>query len=160
MASFIDIRRVYDRIEDRNIAYLSGIYQNRSCLKQTIQSLVNKHIKEEEITGERIRKNDFRASDSGSIIYNKEEIDERCVKIAFDVNKKLKAQSIAYDFVFDENNEPLIVEISYGYTAPAYDKCEGYWDRDRDMNWHEGTNFDFCGWMVENLIAKQESRLE
>jgi glutathione synthase/RimK-type ligase-like ATP-grasp enzyme len=105
-----------------------------------------------------VRKNDFRASGSGSIIYNKEEIDERCVKIAFDVNEKLKTQSIAYDFVFDKNNEPLIVEISYGYTAPAYDKCEGYWDR--DMNWHAGTNFDFCGWMVENLIAKQESRLE
>jgi glutathione synthase/RimK-type ligase-like ATP-grasp enzyme len=105
-----------------------------------------------------VRKNDFRASGSGSIIYNKKEIDERCVKIAFDVNEKLKAQSIAYDFVFDKNNEPLIVEISYGYTALAYDKCEGYWDR--NMNWHAGTNFDFCGWMVENLIAKQESRLE
>jgi glutathione synthase/RimK-type ligase-like ATP-grasp enzyme len=99
-----------------------------------------------------IRKNDFRASGGGNIIYDKAQIDERCVKIAFEVNEKIKAQSIAYDFVFDKNNEPLIVEISYGYTAPAYDKCEGYWDR--DMNWYTGTNFDFCGWMVENLIAK------
>jgi glutathione synthase/RimK-type ligase-like ATP-grasp enzyme len=103
-----------------------------------------------------VRKNDFRASGSGSIIYNKKKIDERCVKIAFDVNEKLKAQSIAYDFVFNENKEPLIVEISYAYIAPLYDKCEGYWDR--DMNWHAGTNFDFCGWMVENLIAEQGDR--
>ena len=64
------------------------------------------------------RENDFRASGSGSIIYNKEEIDERCVKIAFEANKKLKMQSIAYDFVFDEKNNPLIVEISYGYMGP------------------------------------------
>lgn len=94
-----------------------------------------------------VRKDDFRASGGGSIIYDKNQIDERCVKIAFEVNEKIKSQSIAYDFVFDENNNPLIVEISYGYAAPAYDKCEGYWDK--DLNWHKGENFDFCGWMVE-----------
>lgn len=94
-----------------------------------------------------VRKNDFRASGGGSIIYDKNQIDERCVKIAFDVNEKIQSQSIAYDFVFDKDNNPLIVEISYGYTASAYDKCEGYWDK--DLNWHKGENFDFCGWMVE-----------
>jgi glutathione synthase/RimK-type ligase-like ATP-grasp enzyme len=96
------------------------------------------------------RENDFRASGGGRIIYDKNQIDERCVKIAFDVNDKLKTQSIAFDFVFDENNNPLIVEISYGYSANAYDICEGYWTK--DMQWHEGKNFDFCGWMVESLI--------
>ena len=35
------------------------------------------------------RKNDFRASGSGYILYDKNEIDIRCVKIAFEVNKKL-----------------------------------------------------------------------
>lgn len=96
------------------------------------------------------RENDFRASGGGHIIYDKNQIDERCVKIAFDVNDKLKTQSIAFDFVFDENNNPLIVEISYGFAANAYDVCEGYWTK--DMQWHEGNNFDFCGWMVESLI--------
>lgn len=96
------------------------------------------------------RENDFRASGGGRIIYDKNQIDERCVKIAFDVNDKLKTQSIAFDFVFDENNNPLIVEISYGYSANAYDACEGYWTK--DMQWHAGNNFDFCGWMVESLI--------
>lgn len=42
---------------------------------------------------------------------------------------------------------PLIVEISYGFIAKVYDKCEGYWDK--ELNWHKGENFDFCGWMVE-----------
>jgi RimK-like ATP-grasp domain. len=97
-----------------------------------------------------VRNHDFRASGSGNIIYDKSQIDERCVKIAFDVNKIINAQSIAFDFVFDETNTPLIVEISYGYAVSAYDLCEGYWTK--DMLWHEGTHFDFCGWMVENLI--------
>ena len=96
------------------------------------------------------RKGDFRASGSGNIVYDRQQIDERCVSIAYDVNKKLKAQSVAFDFVFDENNQPLIVEISYGYSIKAYDSCEGYWTH--DLVWHEGTHFDFCGWMVENLI--------
>lgn len=96
------------------------------------------------------RENDFRASGSGNISYSKAEIDERCVKIAFDVAKKLGTQSIALDFVFGKDNAPLIVEISYGYAVAAYDACEGYWTT--DMQWHEGANFDFCGWMIENLI--------
>ena len=96
------------------------------------------------------RDNDFRASGSGNISYSKTEIDERCVEIAFKVAKRLGTQSIALDFVFDKDNTPLIVEISYGYAVAAYDACEGYWTN--DMQWHEGTNFDFCGWMVENLI--------
>lgn len=97
-----------------------------------------------------VRKDDFRASGSGSIIYDKGQIDERCVKLAFEMNKKLKAQSVAFDFVFDKENNPLVVEISYGYAVAAYDKCEGWWDM--DLNWHPGENFDFCGWMVEELI--------
>lgn len=98
------------------------------------------------------REGDFRASGSGHIIYDKLQIDERCVEIAFECNKKLQTQSIAFDFVFDPSNNPLIVEISYGYAVSAYDFCEGYWTE--DMQWHEGTRFDFCGWMVENLINK------
>lgn len=100
------------------------------------------------------RNGDFRASGSGSIVYDKEQIDERCVKVAFDTNAKLKTQSAAFDFVFDVNNRPLIVEVSYGYSMKAYDLCEGYWTM--DMQWHKGKQFDFCGWMVENLI--EESR--
>lgn len=96
------------------------------------------------------RKGDFRASGSGSIIYDKAQIDIRCVRIAFDVNKKLQTQSVAYDFVFDKDGRPLIVEISYGYSVNAYDNCEGYWTE--DLIWHEGSHFDFCGWMVEGII--------
>jgi glutathione synthase/RimK-type ligase-like ATP-grasp enzyme len=97
-----------------------------------------------------VRRNDFRASGSGDILYDKMQIDERCVEIAFEVNKKIKSQSIAFDFVFDQNNNPLILEISYGFTAQAYEQCEGYWDQ--KMNWHQGKNFNFCAWMVNQVL--------
>lgn len=97
-----------------------------------------------------VRKGDFRASGSGNIIYDKSQINEDCVKIAFDVAGKLRSQSVAFDFVFD-GIKPLIVEISYGYQIEAYDDCEGYWDT--ELKWHEGTHFDICGWMIENLVV-------
>lgn len=95
-----------------------------------------------------VRKNDFRASGSGNFSYDN--IDERIVKVAFDVAKKLQLQSVAFDFVLDENNMPKIIEMSYGFGTKGAKKCPGYWTD--DMQWHEGANFDFCGWMVENLI--------
>lgn len=99
-----------------------------------------------------VRKGDFRASGSGNIIYDIKQIDQRCVKMAFDINDKLKMQSAALDFVFDENKNPLLVEISYGFAVKAYDDCEGYWDK--EMNWHPGKNFNFCGWMVDTVLEK------
>jgi len=95
------------------------------------------------------RENDFRASGSGIIDYSKNSIDERCVKISLDISKKLGAQSLAYDFVFDTENHPLIVEISYDYTMKAYDKCEGYWDS--ELKWHSGS-INPQQWMIEDVI--------
>ena len=96
-----------------------------------------------------VRENDFRASGSGIILYSRYEIDMRCVKIAFELAKKLKSQCIAYDFIFDENNEPFIVEISFGFGVEAYDPCPGYWDS--ELNFHEG-KFNPQFWMIEDLI--------
>ncbi|NQU99283.1 MAG: hypothetical protein HQ538_00970, partial [Parcubacteria group bacterium] len=62
-----------------------------------------------------VRKNDFRASGSGNILYGKKEIDERCVKIAFETTEIIRVQCAAYDFVFDQYNEPKLLEISYGF---------------------------------------------
>ena len=98
-----------------------------------------------------VRENDFRASGSGSIIYDKEQIDERCVQLAFGLTQKLNAQCLAFDYVLDESNNPLLIEISYGYAVAAYDQCEGYWDD--KMNWHPGP-FDHCGWMIDLVIKK------
>lgn len=101
-----------------------------------------------------VRPNDFRASGSGRIVYDKSAIDERAVQLAFEVNDKIKAQSIAFDFVFDQKNNPLIIEISYGFLPKAYDLCPGFWDK--DLNWHE-TSFNPQYWMIENLINESKS---
>lgn len=101
-----------------------------------------------------VRENDFRASGSGKIIYDKGQINIECVKIAFDVNTKIGAQSIAYDFVFDEEKKPLIVEISYGFAPAAYDLCEGYWDS--TLQWHE-VEFNPQEWMVADFLKSLKS---
>ena len=98
-----------------------------------------------------VRGKDFRASGSGDFRYEKEVFDERCVQMSFEYSKKLKAQCIAYDFIFDEENKPKIVEISYGFANKVYDPCTGYWDE--QLNWYPGT-FNPYGWMVELLIKK------
>ena len=101
-----------------------------------------------------VRKGDFRASGSGEILYDRSEIDERCVRVAFETTQKLKAQCVAYDFVFNQENEPLIVEINYGFAHRAYDHCPGYWTN--EMDFVEG-KIDPCGWMVEDLLCQEKN---
>jgi len=96
------------------------------------------------------RPNDFRASGGGVIKFEKELIDERCIKIAFETSKKMNASVVAYDFVFDTNQNPLIVEINYGFAHQAYWNCPGYWDK--DLNWHEG-KFNQVEWILEEYIG-------
>lgn len=83
-----------------------------------------------------VRKNDFRASGSGKIDYDVQQIYKRCIEIAIKVSKKLQFQSMAYDFLENHNNEPEICEISYTYVDSAIYNSPGYWDS--DLNWHKG----------------------
>lgn len=96
-----------------------------------------------------VRDNDFRASGSGSFAYDRELFDINTVKISFEINKRLNLQVGVFDFVFDENNKPLIVELSYGYSHEAYDNCPGYWDE--NLVWHEGKTTKE-EWMVDLVI--------
>lgn len=83
-----------------------------------------------------MRKNDFRASGSGSSSWKKEDVDLRCIEIAYKVSSKLNFQAMSYDFLFAENKEPFIGEISY--TSPDWSvwMSPGYWDK--NLNWHVG----------------------
>lgn len=96
-----------------------------------------------------VRENDFRASGSGFILYEPEEIDIECVKLAFETSKKLKAQVVAYDFVYNRNKEPVIVEINYGYAHKSYEQCPGYWDE--MLHWHE-ERFNSTHWIMEGVL--------
>lgn len=97
-----------------------------------------------------VRKNDFRASGSGFILYEKDLIDDYTIRLAFEITDKLQAQCMAYDFVYCEG-KPLVLEVSYGFSKEGYDACQGYWDR--DLSWHPG-KIEPQNWMVD-LINRQ-----
>lgn len=82
------------------------------------------------------RDNDFRASGSGRIDYDKDSIDKRAVEIAFDISNNLGFQSMAYDFLYNEHSELEICEISYTFSDIAINNCPGYWDI--NGNWNSG----------------------
>jgi glutathione synthase/RimK-type ligase-like ATP-grasp enzyme len=103
-----------------------------------------------------VRVNDFRASGSGNILYEKSLFDESLIRLSFDISDKLKAQCVAFDFVHD-GDKPLVVEISYGFSPKGYDPCPGYWDK--SLTWHEGA-FDPYGWMIDDLIRCAESKVK
>lgn len=97
-----------------------------------------------------VRQDDFRASGSGVISFDQNEIPEQCVRLSFEVLNKVKAQCLAFDFVFDEEGKAFIVEVSYGFAMLAYDSCPGYWTE--DLKWHNG-HFNPQNWMIEDLIS-------
>ena len=101
------------------------------------------------------RENDFRASGSGIIIYDKEQIDETCIKLAFKTNKRLQMQSVAFDFLRNPNGEWVISEISYCRDNKNHGHA-GYWTD--DLQWHECNNIDICDWIIEDVIAKINNR--
>lgn len=96
-----------------------------------------------------VRKNDFRASGSGDFEYDKENFPEELIRLSFDINEKLKTQCGVYDFVYDSDKKPLLIEVSYGFTSPAYDHCPGYWDS--ELNWKE-EKFNPQAWMVDTVL--------
>lgn len=79
-----------------------------------------------------VREGDFRASGSGMFSY--EDINIDLIKVAFEVANKLNLQSVAFDFIFDENEKPLIIEISYGFGTTGINEVLGYWDS--NLNWY------------------------
>jgi len=102
----------------------------------------NKHDTRVAILGKRAwafkrfnRENDFRASGSNKYDTRRDQIDKRMIQIAFEISEKFGFQSMAYDFVYDQNKNPVILEISYTYgDYPEF--STGYFDP--ELNWHDG----------------------
>jgi len=99
-----------------------------------------------------IRANDFRASGSGDILYDRKVFNESIIRLSFDLAVRLKSQCVAFDYIH-KGNQPLLVEISYGFSPEGYSACPGYWDK--ELNWHAG-EFNPYGWMVEDVIAQAD----
>lgn len=82
------------------------------------------------------RPDDFRASGSGNVVYDASATDKRCIGMAFEVVRNIHSQSLALDFLYNQDGEPQIGEISYTFADYAIHNCPGYWDE--AMNWREG----------------------
>lgn len=95
-----------------------------------------------------VRKNDFRASGSGTYLGAREYVREDLVRLAFEISDLLKSPCLVFDFVYLEG-KPVVLEISFG-TITNWSHSDGYLDR--EMHWHEGL-FDFGGTMVEWVLS-------
>ncbi len=94
------------------------------------------------------RTGDFRASGSGIFTYNPLLINKKMIAIAFDVAKKLGTQSLAFDFVID-NNDPKIIEMSYCFAIECCDDAPGYWDT--NLKWCAG-EVNLQKFMIQDFI--------
>jgi len=96
-----------------------------------------------------VRKNDFRASGGGNSFYQKEHIPIDSIKLAFQLTKRLQIQCVAFDILYNHAGNPMVVEMSYGYTPEAADPCVGYWDD--AYRFHEGS-FIPQNWILESIL--------
>ena len=95
------------------------------------------------------RDGDFKASGSGLKGYDVNFFDKEIIKQSFSIANKLQTQSLALDFIWD-NEKPKIIEISYCYImGDFYDNCPGYWDR--DLKWHD-KEVDPQRFIIEDFI--------
>ena len=97
-----------------------------------------------------VRPNDFRASGSGVLDFEPDNVDKHLIDLSFSINDRLKMQSIAMDYIYDKSGEPVILEVSYCWPPPWLLGCPGYWSR--DGKWHKKPVIveDF---IVEDFIA-------
>lgn len=82
-----------------------------------------------------VREGDFRASGSGIIDYDESNIPLDALAISFDVSKKLKTQSICFDYVTDSTGKLFILEMSYGFVHSVVHNSNGFWDS--NLKWHQ-----------------------
>lgn len=106
-----------------------------------------------------VRDGDFRASGSGRISYpDRDEIPMDLIEIAAGLSETLGFQSMAYDFVRETSTgRPVLLEMSYTFSAEAVFRCPGYLHRDGSWRtpapWPEDA-------ILEDLVAAVHARRE
>lgn len=72
------------------------------------------------------RPNDFRASGSGRIDWAPEPIDERAIRLAWEVGDKLRPQAMGVDII-RRGADPVVVELNLAFASWAVRDCPGHW---------------------------------
>ena len=99
---------------------------------------------------------DFRASGSGKVDIDPENVDLEAVRLSFRLAKRLKTQSIAIDCL-RRGEERVVGEISYTSPHWTVHKCPGHWElaeASEDLIWKAGQM-----WPEEAQIADFLDRL-
>lgn len=103
-----------------------------------------------------VRSNDFRASGSGQLVFDNQQIPQKMVLSAQETVKKLQLQSVAFDFIHDKVNDTyLIIEMSYGFGFDENEMRNGYWDCKGQFHNEHFNPFD---WMVEEVIKAIQNK--
>jgi len=83
-----------------------------------------------------VRKNDFRASGGGDVIFDKALITRNVIDSAFKASDDLGFKCMGYDYVVDKTSGlGKIVEMSYGFSHEVLLQASGYYDR--SGTWHD-----------------------
>ena len=144
-----DFARVLGR--DHGYVYFQEFMEGLSCDYRTIV-IGDKCLSIKRNT----RDNDFRASGSGSLEYDRNIFERSLIEASFQCCDRLEMQCAAMDFVIS-GGKPHLVEVSYGFpTGPFAQDCPGYWDR--SLDWHV-LECDPQGWMVEEFVKTIQARI-
>lgn len=93
-----------------------------------------------------VRENDFRASGSGDFVQlDRGNVDRNILVLAIELNTRIQSSCLTIDFIY-KDDEPLVVELSYGFPVNFYDECKGYWDR--ELNWYS-CNVHPQDWIID-----------
>jgi glutathione synthase/RimK-type ligase-like ATP-grasp enzyme len=103
------------------------------------------------------RDGDFRASGSGKIIYDRQEICMKTVSTAFAIAKRMKLQCVAFDFL-QRGDVPLLSEISYTFVPWAIHDCPGHWELEgTELQWHAGQMWPEEA-QIEDFLARLDQK--
>lgn len=100
---------------------------------------------------------DFRASGSLKADFEPAQIDLGFIEIGLQISHEFNFDTMAYDFIYDENGKPAIVEISYNFGSAKGSKisnCPGYWDE--KLNWHE-EQAEVAYWILSDLLREHRT---
>lgn len=101
------------------------------------------------------RPGEFRASGGGNLFYDKALMDSSMIEAAFLAYDTLKSDCTGLDMIKDpRTNNPVILEISYGFSHEAQLGANGYFDR--QSKWHDEP-FNPPRALLEMILSKSVS---
>lgn len=101
--------------------------------------------------GRHVRSGDFRASGGGSLFYDRDLVTPQVIQVAFDAAEKLGSDCTGLDIVVNpKDGQPLVLEVSYGFSHSALMQAQGYFDR--AGRWHDKP-LNAPRYLLEKLIG-------